>query len=79
MKDEDITAAVYQAAYDYITSVVPPKMIYDLDISVVMEDADISIDILLSTDRPEDVDQRTVDEAIKIASEKADELMGAKK
>ena len=78
MTDEEITEAVYKAAFDYISSVVPPKMIRDLDISVTKDDADITIDIQLVTTRSADVDQRTVEEAIKVASEKADELMGAK-
>jgi hypothetical protein len=75
MSEEEIIEAVYKAAYDYINSVVPPKMIQDLDISVAIDDADISIDIQLVTARSADVDQRTVEEAIKVASEKADELM----
>ena len=79
MQDEEIIEAVYKAAYDHITSVVPPKMIEDLDISVSKDDENISIDIQLVTTRTTDIDQRTVEEAIKIASEKADELMGTKK
>ena len=79
MQDEEIIDAVYKAAYDHITSVVPPKMIEDLDISVAIEDQNILIEIQLVTTRTTDIDQRTVEEAIKIASEKADELMGAKK
>jgi hypothetical protein len=78
MSEEEIIDAVYKAAYDYINSVVPPKMIQDLDISVAMDDADISIDIQLVTTRPAEVDQRTVEEAVKVASEKADELMAGR-
>jgi hypothetical protein len=75
MKDEDIIEAVYGAAFDYICSVVPPKRIQDLDISVGMDDGEVTIDIRLVTDRSEEIDQKTVDDAVKIASEKADELM----
>lgn len=75
MKDEEIIAAVYDAAVDYIYSVVPPKRIEDLDVAVGLENKEISIDIRLVTDRGEDVDQRTVDEAVQVASEKADELL----
>ncbi len=78
MTDEEIIEAVYKAAFDYISSVVPPKMIQDLEISVTKDDADITIDIQLVTTRTADVDQRTVEEAVKVASEKADELMGIK-
>ena len=79
MHDEEIIDAVYKAAYDHITSVVPPKMIEDLDISVAKDGEEISIEIQLVTTRSADVDQRTVEEAIRVASEKADELMGANK
>ncbi len=78
MIDEEIIEAVYKAAFDYVNSVVPPKMIQDLEISVSKDDADITIDIQLVTSRTADVDQRTVEEAVKVASEKADELMGIK-
>ncbi len=76
MKDEEIIEAVYDAAFDYINSVVPPKRIEDLDIAVGMDAGEVTIEVRLVTDRGEAVDQRTVDEAIKIASEKADEMMG---
>lgn len=79
MTDEEIIEAVYKAAFDYVNSVVPPKMIQDLEISISKDDADITIDIQLVTSRTADVDQRTVEEAVKVASEKADELMGMKK
>ena len=75
MKDEEVITAVYDAAVEYIYSVVPPKRIDDLDVSVGLEDKEISIDIRLITDRGEEIDQRTVDEAMKVASEKADALM----
>ena len=68
--------AVYDAALEYIRSVVPPKRIEDLDIVVGMDDGEVTVEIRLVTDRGETIDQRTVDETIKIASEKADELMG---
>jgi hypothetical protein len=75
MKDEEVITAVYDAAVDYIYSVVPSKRIEDLDVSVEINGKEISIDIKLITDRGVDVDQKTVDEAIQVASEKADELM----
>jgi hypothetical protein len=75
MKEEDIIAAVYDAAVDYIYSVVPPKRIEDIDVAVGLENKEISIDIRLVTDRGEEIDQKTVDEAIQVASEKADELL----
>jgi hypothetical protein len=75
MRDEEVITAVYDAAVDYIYSVVPAKRIDDLDVSVGLENREISIDIRLITDRGEDIDQRTVDEAIKVASEKADVLL----
>jgi hypothetical protein len=75
MKDEEVITAVYDAAVDYIYSVVPPKRIDDLDVSIGLENKEISIDIRLITDRGEEIDQRTVDEAVKVASEKADALM----
>jgi hypothetical protein len=75
MKSEEVITAVYDAAVDYIYSVVPAKRIDDLDISVGLENKEISIDIRLITDRGEEIDQRTVDEAMKVASEKADALM----
>ncbi len=75
MKDEDVIAAVYDAAVDYIYSVVPPKRIEDLDVAVGLEDKEISIDVRLVTDRGEEIDQKTVDEAVQVASERADELM----
>jgi hypothetical protein len=78
MKDEIVIEAVYEAAIDYIYSVVPPKRIEDLDIAVGMDDGEVTIEVRLVTDRGEAIDQRTVDETIKIASEKADELMGGK-
>jgi hypothetical protein len=43
-----------------------------------MDDADITIDIQLVTTRPAEVDQRTVEEAVKVASDKADELMAGR-
>jgi hypothetical protein len=76
MKDEEVITAVYDAAVDYIYSVVPSKMIEDIDVSVGLENKKLSIDISLVTGRGVDVDQKTVDEAIQVASEKADELMG---
>jgi hypothetical protein len=76
MKEEEVIEAVYGAALEYIYSVVPPKLIEDLDIVVGLDDGEVSIDIRLVTDRGEAVDQKTVEEAIKVASEKADELMG---
>ncbi len=75
MKEEDIIAAVYDAAVDYIYSVVPPKRIEDLDVVVGLENKEISIDVRLVTDRGDEIDQKTVDEAIQVASEKADELL----
>lgn len=75
MKDEELIEAVYNAALDHIYSVVPSKRIQDLDISVSMDDGELAIDIRLITDRSEEVDRKTVEEAIKVASEKADELM----
>ncbi len=75
MKDEDVIAAVYAAAVDYIYSVVPPKRIDDLDVAVGLNDGEISIDVRLVTDRGEAIDQKTVDEAVKVASEKADALL----
>ncbi len=76
MKDDEVITAVYDAAVDYIYSVVPSKRIEDLDVSVEINNKEISIDIKLITDRGVDVDQTTVDEAVQIASEKADELLG---
>ncbi len=75
MKEEDIIAAVYDAAVDYIYSVVPPKRIEDLDVAVGLENKELSIDIRLVTDRGEEIDQKTVDEAVQVASEKADGLL----
>ncbi|HEY3272351.1 MAG TPA: DUF3194 domain-containing protein [Methanocella sp.] len=75
MKDEEVITAVYDAAVDYIYSVVPSKMIEDLDVSVEISGKEISIDIKLITDRGVDVDQTTADEAVQVASEKADELL----
>jgi len=75
MKDEEVITAVYDAAVDYIYSVVPSKRIEDLDVSVEINEKEISIDIKLITDRGVDVDQTTVDEAVQVASEKADALM----
>jgi hypothetical protein len=76
MSDEELIEAVYDAALEYIYSVVPSKRVEDLDIAVGMEDGEVTIEVRLVTDRGEEVDQRTVDEAIKVASEKADEMMG---
>ena len=76
MKDADFIEAVYNAALDYIYSVIPPKRIQDLDVSAGLEDGEVTIDIRLITDRPGEIDQKTVDEALRVASEKADELMG---
>lgn len=78
MKDEAIIEAVYEAALEYINSVVPPKRIDDLDIVVGMDEGEVTIDVRLITDRGEAVDQKTVDDAIRVASEKADELMREK-
>jgi hypothetical protein len=78
MTDEEAIEAVYNAALEYVYSVVPSKRIEDLDIAVGMDEGEVTIEIRLITDRGEDVDQKTVDEAIKVASEKADELMGRK-
>jgi hypothetical protein len=75
MKGEEIIDAVYAAAVDFIYSVVPAKRIDDLDVAVGLDDKEISIDIRLVTDRGEAIDQKTVDEALQVASEKADELM----
>jgi hypothetical protein len=79
MKEEDIIEAVYNAALDHINSVVPPKMIHDLDIVVSMDEGQITIDIRLLTGRSEEIDQKTVEDAVKVASEKADELMKGQK
>lgn len=76
MNDEAVIEAVYEAALEYIYSVVPAKRIDDLDIVVGIDGGEVTIDIRLATDRGEAVDQKTVDEAIRVASEKADELMG---
>jgi hypothetical protein len=78
MEDDEIIEAVYNAAFNYITSVVPNRLIEDFDIVVTLEDKDILIDIMLVSGRPEELDKRTVEEALKIASEKADELMEKK-
>ena len=75
MKEEEVITAVYDAAVEYIYSVVPAKRIDDLDVSIGLEDKEISIDIRLITDRGEEFDQRTVEEAVKVASEKADALL----
>jgi len=75
MLDEQVVEAVYNAALEYIYSVVPPKLIEDLDIVVGLDEGEVTIEIRLVTSRPGEVDQKTVDEAIKVASEKADELM----
>jgi len=79
MEYEGIIEAVYDAALDHIYSVVPPKRIQDLDIAVGLDDGEVTIDIRLVTDRTVEIDQRTVDEAVKTASEKADELLGRPK
>lgn len=76
MNDEAVIEAVYEAALEYIYSVVPAKRIDDLDIVVGIDGGEVTIDIRLATDRGDAVDQKTVDEAIRVASEKADELMG---
>ncbi len=78
MNDERVIEAVYGAALEYINSVVPPKRVEDLDIAVGIDDGKVTIEVRLVTDRGEAIDQKTVDETIKIASEKADELMGIK-
>lgn len=78
MKDEALIEAVYDAALEYIYSVVPAKRIDDLDIAVALDEGEVTIDIRLITDRGEAVDQKTVDEAIKVASEKAERLMSPK-
>jgi hypothetical protein len=75
MKDEEVITAVYDAAVDYIYSVVPSKRIEDLEVSVGLDGKELFIDIRLVTDRGVDVDQKTADEAVQVASEKADELM----
>lgn len=75
MKEEKIIEAVYDAAFEYIYSVVPQKRIEDIDVSVSLEEMELIIDIRLVTDRGEEVDQRTVDEAIKYASEKAESIL----
>lgn len=75
MKDEEIIAAVYDAAVDYIYSVVPQKRVVDLDVAVGLENKEISIDIQLVTDRGVEIDQRTVEEAVQVASERADKLL----
>jgi formylmethanofuran dehydrogenase subunit E-like metal-binding protein len=75
MNDEAVIEAVYEAALEYIHSVVPAKRIDDLDIAVGIDGGEVTIDIRLATDRGEAVDQKTVDEAIRVASEKSDELM----
>lgn len=75
MKDEAVIEAVYEAALEYIYSVVPAKRIDDLDIAVGIDGGEVTIDIRLVSDRGEAVDQKTVDEAIRVASEKSDELM----
>lgn len=75
MLDEQVAEAVYNAALEYIYSVVPPKLIEDLDIVVGLDEGEVTIEVRLVTSRPGEVDQKTVDEAIKVASEKADELM----
>ncbi|AFC99621.1 hypothetical protein Mtc_0860 [Methanocella conradii HZ254] len=75
MLDEQVVEAVYNAALEYIYSVVPPKLIEDLDIVVGLDEGEVTIEVRLVTSRPVEVDQKTVDEAIKVASEKADELM----
>jgi hypothetical protein len=77
MKQEEIVAAVYDAAQKYVYSVVPPKMVDDLDISVSFDSdtKEVSVDIRLVTGRGDEIDQRTVNEAIEAASAKADELM----
>ena len=79
MKDEEIIEAVYNAALDHINSVVPPKMVHDLDIVVGMDDGEITVEVRLITGRSEEIDQKTVEEAVKVASEKADELMKGQK
>ena len=76
MKEEDIVDAVYRAVVDHIYSVVPPKRIEDVEVSVSIGEGDeIIIEVQLVTDRSPEIDQRTVEEAVKIGSEKADELM----
>jgi hypothetical protein len=79
MNNEDVIEAVYDAALEYIYSVVPSKRIEDLDIVVSIDEAEVAIDIRLISDRGEAIDQRTVEEAIKVASEKADVLMVKRK
>jgi electron transfer flavoprotein alpha/beta subunit len=75
MDEDAIIDAVYQAVVDHIYSVVPQKRIVDLDVSVGIDGREISIDVTLITDRTQEIDQKTIEEAIKIGSEKADELM----
>ncbi|WP_424359342.1 DUF3194 domain-containing protein [Methanocella sp. MCL-LM] len=75
MQEEEIIDAVYQAVVDHIYSVVPAKRVVDLDISIGIEGKDLTIDITLVTDRTQEIDQKTIEEAIKVATEKADELM----
>lgn len=79
MNDEKVIEAVYESALEYINSVVPPKRVEDLDIVVGMDGGEVTIDIRLVTDRGEAVDQRTVDEAVKVASEKVEELLNNKR
>lgn len=76
MDEDAIVDAVYQAVVDHIYSVVPQKRIADLDVTVGIEGREISIDVTLVTDRTQEIDQKTIEEAIKVGSEKADELMG---
>ncbi len=75
MKEDEIIDAVYRAVVDHIYSVVPQKRIVELDVTVGIEGREISIDVTLVTDRTQEIDQKTIEEAIKIGSEKADELM----
>lgn len=75
MQEEEIIDTVYKAVVDYIYSVVPAKRIVDLDISIGIDNGEISFDVTLITDRTQEIDQKTVEEAVKVGSDKADELM----
>jgi len=75
MQEEEIIDTVYKAVVDYIYSVVPAKRIVDLDISIGIDNGEISFDVTLITDRTQEIDQKTVEEAVKVGSDKADELL----
>ena len=75
MQEEEIIDTVYKAVVYYMYSVVPAKRIVDLDISIGLDNGEISFDVTLITDRTQEIDQKTVEEAVKVGSDKADELM----